>query len=56
MCDLILLWFCISLSPSPGSKLEHIYMCIYIYIYKGKEKGGKTEKGGDLGDAVVGPF
>ena len=42
-------WFCISLFPSRGSKLEH------IYIYKRKEKRGKTEKGGNLGDAVVGP-
>ena len=44
-------WFCISLFPSRGSKLEHIY----IYIYIRKEKRGKTEKGGNLGDAVVGP-
>ena len=38
----------VSLFPPPGSKLERTH----IYI---KEKRGKTEKGGNLGDAVVGP-
>ena len=37
-------------SPPVGANLN-----IYIYIYIRKEKRGKTEKGGNLGDAVVGP-